>query len=427
MRRALRFVLFTTFYPPYSFGGDAIHVRALARALVAAGHRVEVIHCADAFHLFRARAVPPPADDDIPGLTVHRLESGLGFVSPLLSHQTGQPYLKSAAIRALLDRIQPDVIHYHNISLLGPAVLSLAPAGGNPVKLYTLHEYWLVCPTHVLWKFNRRPCEKRECLRCTLAARRPPQLWRYNGALARHTRAVDAFLAPSRFAMEMHERYGFTQPMTHFPLFIEHEDEALDESPPHPRPYFLFVGRLEAVKNPASLVDTWMRYTGADLLVAGTGSEEPALRARAAANPRIRFLGAVPQAELPRYYAHSIACVVPSSMQEVFPLVVLEAFARGAPVIVRDRGALAEMVEVSGGGLVYRDDDELPAALERLAQSPALRATLGANGQRVLGERWSKAAHLSNYFALIDTIARRKYGALPWQLAPQEPVSPIEA
>ena len=44
MKRPLRFVLVTTFYPPFSFGGDAIHVQSLAGALVRAGHRVDVIH-----------------------------------------------------------------------------------------------------------------------------------------------------------------------------------------------------------------------------------------------------------------------------------------------------------------------------------------------------------------------------------------------
>jgi hypothetical protein len=39
-----------------------------------------------------------------------------------------------------------DVIHYHNISLVGgPTIL----AYGQGIKLYTMHEYWLVCPTHV--------------------------------------------------------------------------------------------------------------------------------------------------------------------------------------------------------------------------------------------------------------------------------------
>lgn len=40
----MRFCMVTTFYPPYHFGGDAIFVQTLARALTAEGHEVEVRH-----------------------------------------------------------------------------------------------------------------------------------------------------------------------------------------------------------------------------------------------------------------------------------------------------------------------------------------------------------------------------------------------
>ena len=415
MSRSLRFVLLTTFYPPYSFGGDAIHVHTFARALAAAGHRVDVIHCEDSYHLLHPGA-PEMAGEDLPGLSVHRLRSGYGFASPLLSHQTGRPYLKAGPIREILNSSQPDVIHYHNISLFGPEVLALRPEGGKELKLYTMHEYWLVCPTHVLWKFNRRPCEKADCLRCTVMARRPPQIWRYNGMLERCTKEVDAFLAPSRFAIEMHERYGFKRRITQIPLFVDCPDSARDDlTSPHPRPYFLFVGRLEAIKNAGSLIEAWARFPGADLLIAGTGSELRGLRARASSNPRIRFLGQVSQQSLGPLYANCVACIVPSSMYEVFPLVVLEAFARQVPVVARDRGALSEMIEQSGGGLLYRTEGELLAALTRLAHSAELRSELGANGYRTVNTQWSKDAHLKKYFGLLRETALRKFGVVPWE------------
>ena len=46
--RPLRFCMVTTFYPPYSYGGDGITVQRLARALVRAGPEVTVVHDADA-------------------------------------------------------------------------------------------------------------------------------------------------------------------------------------------------------------------------------------------------------------------------------------------------------------------------------------------------------------------------------------------
>jgi hypothetical protein len=46
--RPLNFLHLTTFYPPYSFGGDAMYIYRLAHALGNAGHQVDVVHCIDA-------------------------------------------------------------------------------------------------------------------------------------------------------------------------------------------------------------------------------------------------------------------------------------------------------------------------------------------------------------------------------------------
>ena len=102
---------------------------------------------------------------------------------------------------------------------------------------------------------------------------------------------------------------------------------------------------------------------------------EHELRALAGGNPRIRFLGAQPQSALGALYFHAIACLVPSLTYETFGIVMLEAFARKTPVIARRLGALPEVVEESGGGLTFDTDEELLAAIGRLARSPATRRT----------------------------------------------------
>ena len=47
-----------TFYPPYSFGGDAMYLYRLCHALGEAGHHVDVVHCVDSYHLLHP-AQPP--------------------------------------------------------------------------------------------------------------------------------------------------------------------------------------------------------------------------------------------------------------------------------------------------------------------------------------------------------------------------------
>ena len=409
MSPPLAFLHLTTFYPPYSFGGDGVYVEALARLLADAGHSVDVVHCVDAYRLLHPAAPPLPARSH-PGVTVHALRSGGGALSPLLTHATGAPGLKRARIREVMTRRRWDVVHFHNISLLGPGVLTLMPACPDTVTLYTAHEHWLVCPTHTLWKFNRRPCERATCLPCIALAGRPPQLWRYTGLLERACAGVDRFVAPSRAVAALHAARGFSPPMARLPNFAARADADWRHPPPpaHPRPYFLYVGRLEVLKGVQALVEAWRSITEWDLVVAGGGTLEASLARAAAGNPRVRLLGAVPPERLGPLYAHALACIVPSLGHEVFPLVVLEALSRKVPVVARDFGALGEVASESGGALLFRDDGELKAALARLASSPALRAELGERGYRTYDERWSPEAHLRGYLALIEDVARDK-------------------
>ena len=410
--RPLKFLLVTTFYPPYSFGGDAVFISRLAHVLADAGHQVEVVHCLDSYYALH-RGEPAHAPEPYRNVRVHGLRSGFGILSPLLSHQFGSASLKRDRIAAIIRDLAPDVIHYHNVSLLGPEVLALG-RNAEAVKLYTAHEYWLVCPTHVLWKFNSRACEKPECFQCTIRAWRPPQLWRHTDLLERYASEVDVFLTPSRFAADMHARRGFTRPMSYLPSFVDINPTAPSERP-HARPYFLFVGRLEAVKGARPLIEAWRKVSAADLLIAGDGADADNLRALAADNPRVRFLGYTTQRNLGPLYDHCIATIVPSLMYEVFTTVVLEAFAHKAPIIARDHGPLREMVEDSNGGLLYRSEEELLADIERIARDSSMRDELGAHGFRMMTGPWSKAAHLENYFGFIRNGALRKFGDLPWE------------
>ena len=171
------------------------------------------------------------------------LTTKLGRLAPTGTYLTGRPLFHARELSSVLDRGY-DVIHFHNVSLAGgPGVLGL---GQSRARLYTAHEHWLVCPMHVLWKDDRKPCDRPECLRCTIRFRRPPQLWRSTSLLDRATRHVDLFLAPSRFAIEMHRRRGFTRPMRLLPHFIPESPEpsgrAVEQGD---EPYFIVVARLE--------------------------------------------------------------------------------------------------------------------------------------------------------------------------------------
>jgi glycosyltransferase involved in cell wall biosynthesis len=405
----LSFCMVTTFYPPYHFGGEAAFVYNLSNGLAEHGHRVTVVHCVDAYELLTDAGPRQGAYPHHPNVTVVPLRSRLGALSPAITYLTGRPGLKAGPLRDLFRQHRFDVTHFHLATLAGgPGVLSY----GQGVKLYTTHDHWFVCPMYDLWRHNREVCEHPQCLRCTtLSFRRPPQLWRYTGLLQRQLRHIDLFLSPSRSTIEQHRRRGFDAPMRHLPYFLPPPDDpaSVPEPPASPpRPYFLFVGRLVKLKGAQTLIDVFRRYDKADLLIAGDGVYERELRAQAAGLEHVRFLGRVSQERLRDLYADALGVLVPTLVYETFGLVALEAFARRAPVIARDHGAVPELVRDSGGGFTYRSDAELVAAMERLRLEPGLRRELGQRGYRGYRERWSREPHIRDYLELIGELRDRQ-------------------
>jgi glycosyltransferase involved in cell wall biosynthesis len=408
MTSALRICMFSTFYPPYSYGGDGITVQRLSRALVRAGHEVTVVHDADAY---RSLGYPEPdatRPDD--GVDVVTLRSSLGLLSVLLTHQFGRPMVHGAEIEALLDKRQFDVVHFHNVSLVGgPGLFALAR---DSATMYTAHEHWLVCPTHVLWRHRRERCTGRECIRCSLHYGRPPQLWRSTGFLERSLHDVDTFIALSEFSRNKHREFGFPRDMDVLPPIVFDSDaDALDApvTSPHPRPYFFYAGRLERIKGLDDVVPLFRdAHVPADLLIAGAGSHETALRALAGNSPRVQFLGRLGPDRLAPLYRHAVAHIAPSVCFETFGNTLVEAFRQRTPVVARRIGPFPEIVAHAGGGELFDDVSGLRQALVRLASDRDYRDRLGVAGRRAYETTWSEEAIVPRYLEIVErTCARR--------------------
>ncbi|HEY6928472.1 MAG TPA: glycosyltransferase, partial [Thermoanaerobaculia bacterium] len=306
------FAMVTTFYPPESFGGDGIYVERLSRALIARGHRVSVIASHDAYRATGGR--PARIHDDPAGPRVTRLASPWGVLSPLATQQTGRPVFQARAIEAALAAEHFDVIHFHNISLVGgPGVLSL---GNAPVRLYTIHEHWLLCPTHVFWKNRRQLCDVKTCFTCQIRSGRPPQLWRYGSLLSDSLARIDLFLAPSRFTLEKHRAEGISRPIAHLPNFVPYANVRA-RAPESPR--FFYAGRLEASKGPDALIAA-ARTIDAEFRLAGDGPLLPELEAASRGLPNVRLLSRLTPEEVGREIDGATAVVVPSRCFETFGL-----------------------------------------------------------------------------------------------------------
>lgn len=405
----LRILMLTTFYPPYSFGGDGVSVQRMAQALARRGHEVTVVHDENAFLSLGGRM--PEASGTVTskdGVEVIGLHSRLGMVSNLLVQQTGRAVLHAKRLRQIVADKRPDILWHNNVSLMGaPGILDIAA----PLRVYEAHEHWLVCPTHVLWRHDQKPCDTRQCLRCVIAHRRPPQLWRATGMLNRQLDNMDLIIAKSQFSRDKHRAFGLKQDMEVLPLFLPQltiSPASADTPPMHPRPYFLFVGRLEKIKGVQDLLPAMVRHGQADLLIAGDGDYAETLKTQAAGNPHVHFLGRLTPDALSAYYASAIASLVPSLCYETFGAILIESFRMGTPVIARRLGPFLEIVETAGGGLLFDSEDDLVAAMAQMQDTSGSRTRLAAAARRGFDENWREDRVLSAYGVALARAARRQ-------------------
>jgi glycosyltransferase involved in cell wall biosynthesis len=172
---------------------------------------------------------------------------------------------------------------------------------------------------------------------------------------------------------------------------------------PSERPYVLYLGTIEPRKNVDTLLDAWagMRFRREfDLVIAGPrGWASEKTMARLASRPEgVRYLGYIPEDELPGLVAGATAFVYPS-IYEGFGLPVAQALAAGVPVITSNVSSLPEVTGEAALLVDPRSAAELAAAMDRLLSSPDLQQQLRAAGPaRAEQFRWSANARKSLEF-----------------------------
>jgi glycosyltransferase involved in cell wall biosynthesis len=346
----LRFLMATTFYPPHHLGGDAVHVRYLSEALAAQGHEVHVEYSPAAYGVKRPRAGVPAMEQGGP-VHVHPMTRGSQRSSPLAAYLLGESRAVSRSHERLVRDVKPDLIHLHNISLLG---LGVQRGGDGRPVLYTAHDYWFRCPRSDLLKRGEIPCETPTCLSCMIASRRLPPPWRSTDIASRMDQ-VQCVIAPSRFMQNL-AAASFSCPVVPIPNFVPDENPTGDVAPG--APYFLYAGVLEKHKGLLELAEAASTYRGAKrFILVGRGSQERRLRelaARAGSHLEVR-----PWADRPTLsslYRDAAAFLMPSTCLENAPLAAIEALSWGAPLLMTSRGGVPELLHGGSAGYAFEPD-----------------------------------------------------------------------
>ncbi len=170
-------------------------------------------------------------------------------------------------------------------------------------------------------------------------------------------------------------------------------------------PYLVYCGRIDSHKGCATLIsgfEAYKRANASELRLLLTGADKLGVVETA----DVRYLGFVDESRKFELMAGALAFVHPSPYESL-SIVVLEAMAQGTPVIVNGRcEVLADHVEASGGGWVFRDEDGLHAAIDTVrALTPAERDAIGQRAREYVLAHYDREAVRERLFAEIELLA----------------------
>lgn len=320
----------------------------------------------------------------------------------------------ASAFAATMDRVQPDLVHVHNLfPLLTGSVPWRAMSRGVPV-VWTARNLRVTCIEGTHFR------DGSDCNLCRPGWRVPGVLHRcYRGSAGGSLLVTGATSIFRRMARTRVTTIAISETMRSWLVDAAGFDPgrvrvkyngvttpaAADGDAPRGTT-FLFVGKFASYKGIDLLLDAWshVRHEHARLQFVGDGPMAETVRRATAADTRINWAGQVPAAEVAKHVADARAIVVPSVWEEPFGRVVAEAFALGRPVITTGRGALAEVVGADAGWITGTDPNALAAAIDEAAGDDALVDAKGAAGRARHAALFSPEATTAALIAIYDEV-----------------------
>jgi glycosyltransferase involved in cell wall biosynthesis len=317
-------------------------------------------------------------------------------------------------LSGLIARTRPDVAHFHNtFPLISPSAYGACAAAGIPV-VQTLHNYRLICPGAMLYR-DGVPCQecvgasllpalRHRCYRNSLPATASVvnMLWN-NRRRDTYSSLVQRYVALTEFARERFIAGGLPADR------IEVKPNGMTAPPPAGSGeggHVVFVGRLSAEKGLQTLLDAWKSLPDIRLKVAGDGPMREQLEAQARRDgSNVEFMGRLDRSRVAQVLGEASFSVVPSQWFEGFPMVVVEAFACGTPVVASRLGSLAEIVREGSNGRLFTpgDPQALVAAVRAMFHAPGTLRQMRSNAREEFDARFSPAA---GFRALMEIYQR---------------------
>jgi glycosyltransferase involved in cell wall biosynthesis len=308
-------------------------------------------------HIAEALARAHPSDQFLHYYRAHKFLRGV---------QTERP--PNASLRLLTDVFPPSGEVFHGLN-------QRLPAKNHPRFVCTFHDLFVLTAEYSTAEFRARFAKQAR------------------DAAERSARII----AVSNFtAGQVHELLGVPHARIH--TVYHGVDQPAEVIPPSARERIvLHVGAVQARKNIARLVEAFEALDKSWRLVlagsAGYGSAQIAARIQtSSARDRIQIQGYVSEKRLRELYDRAAVLAFPS-LDEGFGIPMIEAMARGLPVLTSNRGALAELAGNAAALVDPASVESIAEGLRRLSSDEELRAALAARGgEHARGFTWDAAA-----------------------------------
>lgn len=287
-------------------------------------------------------------------------------------------------IKKIIKEKHIDLIHVHNtLSLISPSVYYAAFRCGIPV-IQTIHNFRLLCPGAT---FVRDGAICEDCVEKGL-------LCSVKGKCYRNS-LLQTFV--SAFTLKLHRMMGtygriYYICLTEFnkkkllqlnnkgrqliepdhifvkPNFVWSKGEIVPM--PKRKNQFLYAGRLDALKGIWVLLDTWKKINNYQLVLCGGGPEEVHISDFLKKNgmDNVQLLGQVSHEKVLGLLRESKALIMPTQWYEGQPMVILESYSMGTPVIGSRLGNVKDMIVegLTGCTFIHNEPEELRHIIEYL-------------------------------------------------------------
>lgn len=268
-------------------------------------------------------------------------------------------------IGKILDDMRPDVIHLNNINFqLTPSIIDAAKKRNIPV-FWTLHDYQLICPNHLLYNKdtggicekcigrNKYPCIKNKCIHSSriksIIGAAEAAFYKIKGTYKK----VDAFIVPSRFLYEKlvgDNKELFLKRTYVLHNYVKKRELTSDFKSQFDFPYIAFAGRLSCEKGTRILADTAKILSDVKFVVMGDGPEKSAFDGL----DNVIATGFLTGDALDCNIAAAKAIAVPSVCFENCPMSILEGRMFSVPAVTMNMGGMAELVENNATGVLSK-------------------------------------------------------------------------